>query len=326
MPKAKLAEGRLRLPDGLRVPKTPGVRRTRTMGAMALDGTAWFDEVDLDPDSPWLRMGTRQLGDRPWLVIDERRAGELVLKEELLTTRPADVFAGPPGSEPAGMEVLDLVRAELRAKGIEATADPALHPLDAAGRLVQEDLCLLRRRPDGEGGGWLLAAASLCFPSRWGLADKLGHPLIEVHAPVPGYDVELSPRVDRLLDRLGEQIVWRRNWFVHPDGSLFQPQKPAVDPVISPPRCATGLFCRSERQTLRRLPTSGWVLFTIRIQQADLATFLAEPARRDRMARYLSEADPAHAAHRGLSPPQVESLQRALALWPAGNPGPERRR
>jgi hypothetical protein len=102
------------------------------------------------------------------------------------------------------------------------------HPLDRCGRLVQEDRCLLRP-VDRQ---WVLAAASLCFPSRWLLADKSERPLLVLHDPVAGYGESLSVRVDSLLGRLGERVVWRRNWFAHPDCALFQSARPTDgDPV-----------------------------------------------------------------------------------------------
>ena len=48
---------------------------------------AWFDELNLDPDAHPVAMGTRSLGERPWLVADDKRDQELALKAELLATR-----------------------------------------------------------------------------------------------------------------------------------------------------------------------------------------------------------------------------------------------
>ncbi len=298
-----------------------------------MDGTGspaerWFDEIDLDPARTWLRMGTRQLGSRPWLVFDEHRAAELALKRHLCAARHDEVFAAEAGSaeagEQAGHEVLELVRAACRAEGLDPGRHPLdradrhpldradRHPLDRAGRLVQEDLCLLRR----DRSGWVLAAGSLCFPTRWRLGDKLGRSLTAVHAPVEGYQAELASRVETMLDRLDDRIVWRRNWFVHPDGRLFQPDRPiGGDPVVPARSCGDGLFLRSERQTLRRLPASTWILFTIRIQHAPLGRFLADADRRSRFRRYLDEAPPAITAHRGLAAGQVLSLRWAVDHW-----------
>jgi len=253
-------------------------------------------------------MGTRSLGSRPWLVVDERRQDELALKARLLAERHEDVFAALPGTEAPSRTVLRVVRAELAAMGLGAGGGPPRHPLDTAGRLVQEDLCLLQRGSSA----WQLVAATLCFPSRWRLADKIGLPLGLVHEPVTGYGEHLSNRVDGLLDRLGDRIVWRRNWFIHPDDALFQPDRPVGgDPVVSGADCLTRLYLRSERQTLRRIADSH-ALFTIRVQQDPLAAFVADPERHEALARFVGEADDASASHRGLSSRQRAELVVAL--------------
>jgi hypothetical protein len=263
--------------------------------------TEWFDELDLDPASSWLRMGTRALGPRPWLVVDERAEDELALKAELLDQRRGDVLRCEPGADEAARDTLTLVSA------VTTTAPGITDPLERAARSVQEDLCLLRRRD----GAWHLDAACVCFPSRWRLADKIGRPLIEVHGPTPGYDPHLTERVTRLLDRLTARPVLRRNWFVHPDGSLFQPVAPGADPVVPDSEVADRLHLRSERQTLRRLGC-GWVLFTIRVQQDPLGVALSTADRRRRFADYVRSAPAADLRHRGMADAQVDELRRWL--------------
>ena len=265
----------------------------------------WVDEVDLDPSSTWRKMGVRALRGRPWLVSGTDRRAQLDLKARLLSERRDDVLATSEDGATAAREVGALV------EDAGFGSAPVDDPLEAAALVVQEDLCLLRRRD----GGWHLDAACVCFPSRWRLADKVGRPLADVHAPTPGYREHLAPRVDRLLDRLDTQPVLRRNWFVHPDDALFQPMAPAQDPVVPASRVLAGLHLRSERQTLRRLP-SGWVLFTIRVQQLPLGEALNSPARRRRFAEYLRASPAADAAHRGMAPAQVEQLLMAEALSP----------
>lgn len=333
-------------------------------------GDAWFDEIDLDPRRSSLTMGTRALGDRPWLVADDERDTELALKAHLCAERHSEVFAALDGTESAGATVEAMVRAALvdadvrptpaatrrsvaepvpateptrsgdprraegprspglaaaHAEGATSTAsgpvdgNDELHPLDRAGRSTQEDLCLLRRRDDG----WHLEAASLCFPSRWRLADKIGRHITEVHGPVHGYAEHLASKIDLLFDRLTDRPVWRRNWFLYPDPALFQPVAPVVDPIIEASQVLEEVVVRSERQTLRRLPDDDrggrWVLFTIRVQRAQLATFcgdgsLAADRRRDGLDRYLDGADPVSLEHRGLTPAQVTEIRAALTL------------
>ncbi|MFT4597393.1 MAG: hypothetical protein ACI9TF_001642, partial [Paracrocinitomix sp.] len=44
------------------------------------EAISWFDELVLDPGAHPVAMGTRALGDRPWLVADDRRDAELAIK------------------------------------------------------------------------------------------------------------------------------------------------------------------------------------------------------------------------------------------------------
>ena len=270
----------------------------------------WWHEIDLDPDHHWNQMGTRALGGRPWLLIDDARDDELALKARLSAERHDEVFAALAGTESAGAEVLALVGKELQSVGLPVPTRSGLHPLDAAGRAVQEDLCLMRRASQG----WVLVAGSVCFPSRWRLADKLGLPQDQVHAPVEGYRRDLAARVDGFFDRLGGRIVWRRNWFVHPDPALFQPDRPVGgDPFVPASACADGLYLRSERQTLRRLPRSGLVLFTIKTQQTALAQPFGSAEWTSSFIRFLTHTSDAIAAHRGMSTEQRRALLESLA-------------
>jgi hypothetical protein len=247
----------------------------------------WLDEVRLDPGPPWLTMGTRAHDERDWLVVDERRDTELALKRRLLSERHDDVFAALPSCAPAADETLELVVDWLRRHDRprpSAPSDEACHPLDHAGRLVQEDLCLMV--PD-DAGAVVLAGGSVCFPSHWRLVDKLGRPAAAIHAPVPHYDDELRDRVDRFLERLRpERSVQRRNLSVHNHDDLYAPE-----PHESPASFTddpTDVWLRSERQTLRRLPRTGAVLFTIKTQQCRLVEVTDRPDLADRLAAKLA--------------------------------------
>ncbi|WP_446361091.1 heme-dependent oxidative N-demethylase family protein [Coleofasciculus chthonoplastes] len=137
-------------------------------------------------------------------------------------------------------------------------------PLDLAGRLVQEDLLLMERSRQG----YRLVAASLCFPLRWRLREKLGCPLTQIHAPVPGYSEKLAHPVDSVFNRLkSSHPVWRLNWSIVESPELFFPPenaKPGWETTINCQNAGDKLFLRMERQTLRRLATSGDILFTVR--------------------------------------------------------------
>jgi hypothetical protein len=233
----------------------------------------WFDEL-----GDTIAMGTRAL-DGPLFVRDADCDRDLAHKAELLADRHAEVFAAldTPAVLAASQEVLALT----------GTDDPdGLHPLDAAGRRVQEDLCVLVLRD----GVPHLEAASLCFPSYWRLADKLSKPLADVHGPVPHYGDQLAGKVDAFLSRLAPgRSVWRRNWSIHDDPEYFLPE---AGPTRDNLRVPEDLYLRSERQVLRRLDTPSTVLFTIRTQQVPLATLADRPDVAHRLARVIDSWSP----------------------------------
>jgi dimethylamine monooxygenase subunit A len=247
-----------------------------TAGTPPSDAPAWLDEVPLRPGPPWLTMGTHALDLRRWLLVDDRRGAELALKALLLAERHGEVVSALPGSEVAAAELEEVVRAwldghrpDLEPPGVPQEVHPIDHPIDAAGRLVQEDLCVVEEREIEGGPAWVLAAASVCFPSHWRIGDKLGRSIAEIHAPVPHYDDELRARVDTFFSRLrADRPVWRRNLSIHAHDDLFRPE-PHESPGAFPPAPTPhldGVWLRSEYQTLRRLPRSGAVAFTIRTQ------------------------------------------------------------
>jgi hypothetical protein len=243
-----------------------------------------------------ISMGLRPLDLAHWLEPDAHRDGDLRAKAELLRTRHAEVVATTPAGDAGSQETLELVRADLerRRLSVSETAIVAgLHPIDAAGRLVQEDLCVMVR--EGARDVWVLAAASVCAPSRWRLADKVGADLRGIHAPVPDYERIAAP-TDRFFDRITlDRPVWRTNWTLLDDPALFQPTAPADTGTATVD--AGAVVLRVERQTLRLLPHSGAVLFTIRTYDDPLGA-LSDAATADLDAT-LAHVDPELIAYRG---------------------------
>lgn len=266
----------------------------------------WLDELDVVPGGPpVLHMGLRPVEVNDWLIVDEAREAELEHKSELLRSRYAEVYAALPETELAGAEVLAQVVQNLRQHhDIEVVPDPALSPLDAAGRLVQEDLCVMTPHE----GGYILGAASLCFPSGWYLKEKLGRPMTAIHEPIPHYRTELASKVDNFFDRLKvDRPVQRRNWFIYDDNSLFQPADPVTDlgPDVRRP-----LFLRSERQTLRRLPESQAIIFTIRTQRVELAQLAIRPDIAMALAAYFRTSPAVVQRIKGVAPYLPEALRQ----------------
>ena len=118
-------------------------------------------------------------------------------------------------------------------------------------------------------------------------------------------------KVTAFFDRLGPDPVWRRNWFIHPDDSLYQPDRPiGGDPIITSNDVGEKLFVRSERQTLRALDLPGWILFTIRVQQTPLKSLI--DTRKDEFTNWLKEAPESLHRQKGLQAEQVSEILSAV--------------
>lgn len=230
------------------------------------------------PKAPWMdpalwRLpGMLLLPEQDWLVRDEAFAGQMALRDRLIAERPEEVEATLPQAMPAAVECLDHILEALladpaygidrntvtRPDGVQVTIDRN-RPLATIGRLQQADVCLMQPGAAGH----VLTGAVLCFPAYWTLSEKLGRPLSRIHKPVPRYDGSIEKRVQRLFDALqAGRVLWRANAHLHHDPALFAPVREADKPVAGPAPKDAG-YLRSERQTLRRLPRTGAVVFTI---------------------------------------------------------------
>lgn len=271
-------------------------------------------------DGPWrMTMALRPLDPAEWIAPDAALEPQLAEKDRLIAERRDEVFAALPGSEAAGAELLARLRAHLpehfpslyrRDGGTfrigpqrRIALDSAEPPLLTAGRLVQEDLCLMQSPAPGE--PYRLTAASLCFPTRWRLADKLGKPMAAIHAPVPLYAERMARQVDRFFQHLkAEKPVWRINWSLVDDDALFQPTghgRTAADPRFTAENLPHSVWFRSERQTLVRLPESGAICFGIRIYQAPLGAVIADRERAGRLLNAIETMAPEMDAYKSFA-------------------------
>ena len=252
------------------------------------------------PFAPWADARTRRLpGILPldmadWLRVDEAYAGQMGLREDLISTRPGDVIGQTVQAAEAVAELYDFILAHLpdgfsrdggritRPDGVTITLDPT-QPLATLGRLVQQDLCLMQ---EGEGGEHLLTAAVLCFPAGWRLAEKLGRPMMRIHQPVAIYTEDVGRRVQRLLDAVrSETPLWRANAHLS-RAPLFNPLSEEAPKDTS--NQGDMPYVRSERQCLLRLPQSRAVVFSIH-------TYLV---RREDLTEAQREALVAYPIHR----------------------------
>jgi hypothetical protein len=267
------------------------------------------DHPLFSPPFRW-RMAVRSREAPDWLQIDDAREADLALKEATLADPDNDALRCLPGSEPASQAVLELVEAELAGRGV--AVDPGgsdgagAHPIDLAGRVVQEDLCLMER----DERAWRLTAGSVCFPTRWSLADKIGGTLAGIHEPVPGYAADIGAQVDRFFDRMAPgAIAYRINWSLVGDSARRLPARNRQAPETMPTDPARDLFMRLEHQTLRRLEDHAAILFGIRIHVWPLGEVL-ELLPAAEFASEIHTAPPDIARYKNL-----EGLREELAVW-----------
>ncbi len=209
-----------------------------------------------------------QVGD--WLRVDGAYRAQLAQKAALIADRRDAVIAVLPGAGAAVLELLEVTLAAMaQMPGFEVQVGRVRCPdglwvdLDRAdpfltlSQLLQEDFCIHQK----VGAEHLLTAALLGFPAAWTLAEKIGHPLSRIHAPVGRYDADIAARVQRMFDMITPgRVLWRANLLRYDSPALFQPHTESAPRPVGRPDSA---FIRSERQCILRLPVSGAVVFSI---------------------------------------------------------------
>ncbi len=249
--------------------------------------------------SPWMdgaggvRMGLQPLAESDWLRRPNDAAARLAERHALVATRLPEVWARTPGPavDAAIAATATLLAGAAHASGRTLPAAPgdtaipealaALPGCDrallGAGLQVCEDLCvLLPSGPDH-----VLHAALLCAPSFWRLHEKLGQPLPVVHGPVAGLEAKLGARIRAFLQNLpANRVFTRGNWHLHTTGERFHPAPDDWTRArgLAAADIAARLWLRCERQTLRRVPGSEALLFTILVYVQPLAALAAQPA------------------------------------------------
>ncbi|MEL6528864.1 MAG: DUF3445 domain-containing protein [Pseudomonadota bacterium] len=207
-----------------------------------------------------LKMGLVRLTEDEWLQSKpdhaDRRKGFEDWPEGVQLTPEADA----PGRELAAM------------LGIAIGPDQAALPEVAIHH--HEDMCLLTK-PEGS-DPYRLIGAAVAWPTDWYPKDKIGLPLRALHAPIAGYEEQLATGVDRFMDTLKPGAIYGRcNWFITPTGDRrWLTDAKAEDDFrhVTALNAGETLFVRSERQTLRRLPQTGAILFTIGVYVAPLGS------------------------------------------------------
>lgn len=209
-------------------------------------------------------MGLARLSEEEWLQPEP----DLAARRQGFAHWPQGVQITP-GADAPGRELAKML-------GVRLGFDQAALPEVALA--CHEDMCLLTL-PEGD-EQYRLSGAAVAWPSDWHPEDKIGLPLRALHAPIAGYEEQLATGVDRFMATLKPGAIYGRcNWFIAATGERrWLVDKPPGEAFaqVTAENAGETLFVRSERQTLRRLPETGAILFTIGIYVEPLGN-LSQP-------------------------------------------------
>jgi hypothetical protein len=271
-----------------------------------------------------LNMGLAPLDPRQWIETDTSLAHFHRHTLAMRARHDRGVYDALPASLPAQRELLDLLCEHLaedhaeayRREGESLCSEPGgflvavgeriEEPLWAAAQLVADDLVLLEPRD----GDYVITAGCLASPSHWRLQDKLGRPMHAVHDPVPDIHDTLTPKIDRFFRHLkAERPVIRFNWGLQEDDRLYHAG--GIEARADP---AAALYYRVERQTLRRLPRTGAIAFSIRVFLHPLERLARQPGALQALLSAVDAAPPALADYKGF-PLLRDALERFRLHW-----------
>jgi hypothetical protein len=185
-------------------------------------------------------------------------------------------------------------------------------PMTVAGLLQPTDLNILTKLPDGQ---YQLSAVMFGIGGGQRLKDKLGRCLADLHfgGHVPHFKEHLQAPLDRFLSKLkvdGPIVRYTTALSIHDE--LHWPEvsmgpEDEWDPVIRGPAVGSksaatfkppqpvshisSIWFRQERQTLRRLPKSGAIVWSVHTYITPIASILDEPGIPGRLASLIRSWD-----------------------------------
>ncbi|KAH7095525.1 hypothetical protein FB567DRAFT_31896 [Paraphoma chrysanthemicola] len=190
---------------------------------------------------------------------------------------------------------------------------PAATPREAmvtAAKLVQDDLIIMVENDDGH---YHTDGGAVCLPGFWRLTEKFRMSLDELHieAGVPHYQEKLQKAMNRFFKNMTvDKPVIRNNYFIQLDDGLAWSHRMGDQNANTVASWATAnsngltvkdIHFRSERQSLRRLPKSKALLFTVRTYFEPVTVIAQEPHVPGRLAEAIRSWDDTVSHYKGRS-------------------------
>ena len=236
-------------------------------------------------------MGIRSVHPHEWIELDNEFPKSHADKAERIRERGSKCVATHPDAFNSAIELLQELTNYLPARYPSLYKRTAVgidnlwsgesfnieerplreDPMAMCARLTQDDLALMIEQPDGQ---YRLLAGAILLAGFWRLSDKYGMTLSDIHTSgdVPHFKEKLESGMTKFFQRLRcETFYSRNNYFIQVDESLpwshsiGDEDAPSVSwSTAEKDKAVENHFFRSERQTLRRLPRTGAIVFTIR--------------------------------------------------------------
>jgi dimethylamine monooxygenase subunit A len=295
--------------------------------------------------TPEFQVGLQPISSRDWLLADGNYADFMCAKRKHLSLSPELFYRTLPESLAAQRELRGMVVAHLLeehaalfslsdgtltcAAGNHSwdTNDESIEPLRQLSDFVQEDFMLLQDI-DGRGA---ITAASNAYSSSGRLVAAVGRDVRWAHEPVPDLTALHGSRIDRILASVHESALCARfNWQLTPLSSIFFPPDPhaanktalrsvsaqlSKDPSLAP----SLLHMRVERQTLRRLPETRAVAFSIHTYSDPLSSLMNDSAALHALLALLRGYSSAR-----LQYTEMDAVHAAVIAWLETLPGVSR--
>lgn len=255
----------------------------------------------------FVTMGIRSMDWNSWIELDNEWMKYHQRKVERLQERRDEIVGTPDEVWDAAIEWLMEFREYLPVryptmfkkteKGIDniitgevfqflgiPRSDFKKDPMEMAALMTQDDLAIMK---EDENGQYILKGGAIMLAGFWRLKDKINLPLSAIHTTgeVPKYSEKLKTPMEKFFVRLTcDKPVVRNNYFIQTDDDV------AWSSSIGPEdRAEVGwntadvatsidqLYYRSERQSVRRLPITGCITFTIRTYFMPITKMCEEP-------------------------------------------------
>lgn len=240
----------------------------QTMSIFKLDMNHWLDMDKYyvryinEKKRIWNKFGKENIN---WLPESEDACTELLetVTNHMLVRYPL-LFRVLEDKKETGK----VVRNEITKEDLDMTYPLKQHPLILVSKLAKEDFYIVKKNT--KDGQHYLVAAEVPFPGgRFGISEKIGKNLDVIHDGVPYYQESLKKSMERWFERLEvDTPVERASWYMTWDHKLKVNninQSPEFRPNMYDELSAADpkdFVVRVERQTLRRLPKSGAIIFT----------------------------------------------------------------